>query len=143
MKYVEAKEIIPDVYRHDWVEDRGGHYIIRVPDLKTFNKQVLDKPCIFLLGENSTVKDCEVRGFTNIFMRRGSLFTNTFIDATNYSCEGRDSVVEFAGNGGTTSWCRILAPKIQNNMCAVKLNYPVQFNGSYMVEAKAGLKYEI
>lgn len=70
---------------HDWVEDRGDFYIIRVPARQMFAREVLSKPCIFLLGEMAMVADVTVNGFVNLQAPRGGTWTGGMINASNVS----------------------------------------------------------
>lgn len=115
-RWAEVEEYIPDKLKHEWVEDKNDYYIVRVPDYKTFVREYLDKPTIFLLGERSRVDDCRVQGFVNVNMKHESVFTKTFVDASKHTCEGRRDVAIFAGYGGYVSECGFYGENFTNGV---------------------------
>lgn len=70
--------------RNDWIEDRGDHYVVNVPDFKMLQREFFDKPTIFLLGTESVLADVHVEGFVNIRMGTHSQFRDSRIDARNF-----------------------------------------------------------
>ena len=86
-KYAEPLIEVSDL--HQWIEDKGDFYIIRIPDFKTFAKETLNKPTIFILGEQSTVRDVEIFGYANVYAPKGGLITDMLFD-------GRKMVTEKA-----------------------------------------------
>lgn len=81
-KYIEPIVPIAELNKHEWIEDKGDFYIVRVPDSKTFAKEILDKPTIFLLGHYSVVKDIVVNGYINVAIKGESLIHDCIIDAS-------------------------------------------------------------
>jgi hypothetical protein len=69
-------------YDAKWVTDKGGYYIVRIPDYMTFAHEDLDKPTIFLLGEQSRVRDVSVLGFANIAAPNGGAIDGLKVDAS-------------------------------------------------------------
>lgn len=76
----EGNEPIEESAQKNWVDDRGSFYLVRVPDEKTFSREMFDKPTIFLLGVNARVSQCAVFGHTNILMKSGSQFVESEVD---------------------------------------------------------------
>lgn len=97
-------EIIIDVKPlHEWIEDRGDFYIVRIPDFKTFSKEILDKPTMLLFGEQSTASDITCNGFVNIYMPNGGTFTDSLVDTSKSMMAGRNAPVNYKGEYGTMS----------------------------------------
>lgn len=71
-KYIEPMEKIENTYK-DWIEERNGFYIVRVPDFKTFEKEHLNMPTIFLMGQNSALRNCQIDGYANIDANSNSI----------------------------------------------------------------------
>ena len=84
-KYAEPLIEVSDL--HQWIEDKGDFYIIRVPDFKTFAKETLNKPTIFLLGEQATVRDVEIFGYANVYAPKGGTITQSRIDGSKMITE--------------------------------------------------------
>ena len=81
-KYIEPIVPIAELKKHEWIEDKGDFYIVRVPDSKTFANEMLDKPTIFLLGHYTVVKDIVVNGCVNVVAKGESLIHDCNIDAS-------------------------------------------------------------
>jgi hypothetical protein len=77
----------------DWVEERNGFYIVRVPDFKTFANETLDKPTIFLLGQEAVVRGIEVFGYANIFAPKHGTLTNCMFNASKVQTEAQRPIV--------------------------------------------------
>ena len=87
--------------RHEWVEDRGDFYLIRVPDFKTFARESLDKPTILILGASAKALDVLVDGYLNVFAPAGGLVSGFFVDGRNMRTEKARSAVFIKGDGLT------------------------------------------
>ena len=81
-KYIEPIVPIAELKKHEWIEDKGDFYIVRVPDSMTFANELLDKPTIFLLGHYTVVKDVVVNGYANISHKGTSLITASKFDVS-------------------------------------------------------------
>ena len=81
-KYIEPIVPIAELKKHEWIEDKGDFYIVRVPDSMTFANELLDKPTIFLLGHYTVVKDIVVNGYANVAAKGESLIHGCNIDAS-------------------------------------------------------------
>lgn len=84
---------------HDWVEDKGDFYIVRVPEKKVFLNETLAKPTIFLLGALAAVKAVEVKGFANIFMPRGGSVEGCHFDGSKMKTDKDRPVLLLQGEG--------------------------------------------
>jgi len=91
-KFIEPEIAIAKTHK-DWIEDRGGFYIVRVPDFKTFSRERLDKPTIFLLGDESEVSYVDVTGYANFDIPKTGIIHSCSFDGSKMHVDGRDSVV--------------------------------------------------
>lgn len=91
-RYAEPLLPIADV-AHDWIEDRGDFYVVRVPDFKIFAREILRKPTIFLLGQQATVYDVAVDSFSNIYAPKGGLVKDCCFDASEDETEQARAVI--------------------------------------------------
>lgn len=80
LTYAEPLLAIP-IEGREWVEDRGDFYVVRVPDFKTFAREVLDKPTIFLLGQQAILTNVLVSGFANLSAPRAGVIRDCTFDA--------------------------------------------------------------
>lgn len=94
-KYAEPFEVLKE---NDWVTDRGDFYIVRVPDFKTFKNELLDKPTIFILGQEAIVYGCQIIGFANIAAPKGGLFSDSVVDTSRMEVPRIRSIVEIGGS---------------------------------------------
>lgn len=92
-KYAEPFFKIANTYS-DWIEDKGDFLIVRIPDFKTFKSESLLKPTIFLLGQNSIIKNIDVEGFVNIHAPKGGACYESRFDTSKMSIERQRPVVE-------------------------------------------------
>ncbi len=83
----------------DWIEDKGDFLIVRIPDGKTFAKEVLKKPAIVLMGAGSLMRDVEVIGFANIRLNNSRVDGCSF-DARSMRTELKREVVRLDGEKG-------------------------------------------
>lgn len=97
--YVEPLITLVNTPR-DWIEDRNDFYIVRIPDGKTFAKETLTKPTLFVFGLGSVVDRVQVSGFVNLCGGAGTRVTNSFFDCSKCFIEGRKSVVHVASMQG-------------------------------------------
>lgn len=91
--------------RHEWIEDRGDFLIVRVPDYKTFARERLEKPTIFLMGEQATVRDVHVIGFSNGYVPRGGRFHGCFFDGSGMTTVESRPVFTLKGAGIAFDTC--------------------------------------
>lgn len=109
-RYAEPELLIPDVH-HDWIEDRGDFYVVRVPDFKTFANETLNKPTIFLLGQESTMKYVEVNSYANIAMGLGASVLSSRFDSSKAQAGKPRATVNVnvkADKHGQISGCQFL-----------------------------------
>jgi hypothetical protein len=92
-----AEPVIKIEQSHDWIEDRGDFVIVRVPDFKSFAKETIDKPAIFILGEKSVIDTVAVAGFANIYAPKGGLVIGSQFDASKMATELERSVLNIKG----------------------------------------------
>lgn len=122
-KYTNAELFLPEnkvsVFQ-DWIEDRGDFYIVRVPDFKSFNNEILNKPTVFLAGQHSSISRVRVDGFVNIHSKNGPIrLTESEIDATRHAFDGRRNIIEVGAHCGLElSGCHIKCPA-NNQMFAL------------------------
>jgi len=96
-KYVEPiLAALPE--RHEWIEDRGDFLIVRVPDYKTFAKERLEKPTIFLMGERATVRDVRVIGFSNVYAPHGGIVSGCRFDGSSMATDTDRAVMTLKGH---------------------------------------------
>lgn len=100
-KYIEPVIELIKPEKHTWIEDKGDFYIVRVPEYKTFAKEVLDKPTIFLMDHHSTVTQVDVKGYSNIKMSGCCTVTESRFDISKMITEQERSVVLVDGTGST------------------------------------------
>ena len=83
---------------HDWVEDRGDFYIVRVPDYKTFSNEVLDKPTVFLLGDQTTVRGVSIDGYANVYSKNGYIrIVESRFDCSLHTFDTNRNIIEASG----------------------------------------------
>ena len=124
-KYLEPMELLDDEAK-DWIEERNGFYIVRVPDFKTFSNETLDKPTIFLLGQEAVVRDLEIFGYANIFAPKYGTLTNCMFNASKVQTETQRPIVLigdgtkmylggciFTGNSTTTAGISLPGSDVQ------------------------------
>lgn len=97
MRYAEP--IIQLTKHHEWIEDRGDFVIVRIPDFKSFANEQINKPVVFLMGEQSTIRNIDVKGFANIYAPRGGSFTDSSFDSRHIVTESNRSAIELRGQG--------------------------------------------
>jgi hypothetical protein len=103
-KYTEPLIAMPDS-SHEWIEDKGDFVIVRVPDFKTFADEVIDRPAIFLLGENAKVKHVDVKGYVNLYAPKGGSVTYSKFDASKMLVPRERSVMELKAKDVVISDC--------------------------------------
>lgn len=102
-KYAEPWLQLPET--HEWVEDRGDFYVVRVPQSQRFANERLDKPTIFLLGAYSMLEGVQVDGFTNISAMGGAAIQQCHFNASRMEVSRNRSVVEMKAFGATMRDC--------------------------------------
>jgi len=80
---------------HKWIEDKGDFYIVRVPMYKSFTKEHLDRPTIFLMDNYSIVSDVTVIGYSNFKTQGSRIISNCCFDITNTKTVNERSAVLF------------------------------------------------
>lgn len=80
---------VPKYEPSSWITDKGDYYVVKIPDGKTFIKEVLDKPSIIVLGENSKLSDLTVHGYASLYSKHSLNLGYLTIDQNNYECSGR------------------------------------------------------
>lgn len=108
VKYAEPLLSIPQA-GHDWIEDRGDFYIVRVPDFKEFARETLEKPTIFLLGEMAIVRDVRVTSFANVHSPRGGLVHGCIFDSSKAEAENDRPVMKLKGESVRVQYCHFVA----------------------------------
>jgi hypothetical protein len=103
-RYTEPLIAMPDS-SHEWIEDKGDFVIVRVPDFKTFANEVIDRPAIFIMGENAAVKHVEVKGYVNLYAPKGGSVTNSIFDASKMLVGRERSVMELKAENVVISDC--------------------------------------
>lgn len=103
-RYTEPLIAMPDS-SHEWIEDKGDFVIVRVPDFKTFANEVIDRPAIFLLGENANVKHVDVKGYVNLYAPKGGSVTYSKFDASKMLVGRERSVMELKAENIVISDC--------------------------------------
>lgn len=105
-----AEPIIKLTKHHQWVEDKGDFLIVRVPDFKSFANETLNKPTVFLMGERSTVRGVDLKGFANIYAPNGAAIKDSVFDASSMSTASNRSVIELHGSGMIISGINVQTP---------------------------------
>lgn len=96
-KYIEPVTQLINPEKHTWVEDKGDFYIVRVPMYKTFSRESLDKPTIFLMDQFSTVTQVSVNGYANFKTEGSSSLTDCEFDTSNMrTVEDRPAVLFYS-----------------------------------------------
>ncbi len=107
-RYAEPILAIADRH-HDWIEDKGDYLIVRVPDFKTFANETLNKPVIFLLGQEATVHHVEVNAFSNVHSPKGGRIYGSRFDGSQMETEmPRPLVVIKGGDGLVIENCNMI-----------------------------------
>lgn len=91
--YTEPLSEIVVPKKHEWIEDKGDFYIVRVPDYKTFAGECLNRNTIFLVGVGATVHQVSVTGYANVLLNHQSRMHQVHIDASDCLVAGRNCVV--------------------------------------------------
>lgn len=97
-KYAEPFITTPE--SKDWITDKGDYVIVRVPDYKTFAREVIDKPAIFILGTRSFVSGVDVTGFVNVAFSPGSVFEQSRINCEKVIAQGARHPMVITGRDG-------------------------------------------
>lgn len=79
--------------KHQWVQDKGDYYVVTIPENKSFAKEYLDKPTIFLFGDNSKLLDVSVIGFANMRGANSVEIQGCYFDAGKVSAKDRDTTI--------------------------------------------------
>lgn len=87
---------------HDWVDDRGDFYVVKVPEGKSMSHEVFSKPTIFQLGNGAVLSGLTVHGFCNMYGRGQILIKDSVFDASKCSVDEDRSVVFLDGSCGLT-----------------------------------------
>lgn len=82
----------------DWITDYGDFLVVRVPAFKSFSNETLHKPTLFLLEEQSIVRNIHVQGFVNVNASRGARITESKIDCSKMIVSRNRAIVEFSKN---------------------------------------------
>lgn len=107
-KYAEPIIQIANTH-HDWIEDKGDYCIVRVPDFKTFAKEVIDKPVIFILGEKAVVHSLAVCGCVNVYAPKGGMVNDCHFDASRMATEQKRTIITAKGEGLVLSGLHLIA----------------------------------
>jgi len=70
--------------------------VVRVPDFKTFAREHLDKPTIFILGSSAVLSEVSVEGFANIAAKPQSSVLDCHFDASKIDVQRDRAVVEIS-----------------------------------------------
>lgn len=87
---------------HEWIEDRGDFVIIRVPEYKIFAGAQIEKPAIFLMGAQSTVRDIRMLSYANILTHGPATIADSVFDARLHQTENERPVMCVGGNSSLT-----------------------------------------
>jgi hypothetical protein len=79
--------------KHQWVQDKGDYYVVTIPENKSFAKEHLDKPTIFLFGDNSKLLDVSVIGFANMRGAKSVEIQGCYFDAGKVSAKDRSAAI--------------------------------------------------
>lgn len=90
---------------HEWIEDRGDFYIVRVPDGKTFAEEALEKPTIIQMGARSKIRRIWIEGFTNVYAAGEFSIEASSFDARGMATSARRPVLHLNGRGGSVTGC--------------------------------------
>ena len=95
-----AEPFVSIAPRHEWIEDRGDFLIIRVPDGKTFAREVIDKPAILFLGANAIAHTLQFRSYLNVDVQPLGMLRDSDINASARTTEQRRATMRIRGQGG-------------------------------------------
>ena len=84
-KYAEPIVDTPEIKK--WIEDRGDFVIVRIPDFKTFANEVINKPAIFIMGQQAALRGVDVGGYVNVYAPDGGLVEGCRFDASQALAE--------------------------------------------------------
>lgn len=105
VRYADAFQPIPE--SRMWIEDKGDFCIVRVPENKTFDNEVFEKPVIFIMGDGANVLRTTVNSFSNFAVGRNALVSDCVFDVGNSVMKDRKEVVIMDGHSATIQYCRI------------------------------------
>ncbi len=128
-KYIEPIVPIAEPKKHEWVEDKGDFYIVRVPDTKSFVNETLDKPTIFLLGENTLIKGLNIKGYINVAYKGNCAISDLYLDTSKMTLPNERSLM-YIENGSKISSVGVLHV---NNVSGLRsdLFATAYINGAY------------
>lgn len=107
--------LTPDA-KHQWVQDKGDYYVVTIPENKSFAKENLDKPTIFLFGDNAKLIDVSVLGFANMRGAQNVGIHDFFCDAGKVSAKDRrDAILLDKFTNGYFSGLHVVPPKTPIN----------------------------
>ena len=108
-----SEPLIEIARSHKWIEDKGDFVIVRVPDFKSFANETINKPAIFIMGQESTVKNLEVLGFANFYAPEGGSILQSRFDTSRMVTEITRSPVTIKGQCVIMNECAFMtAPAI-------------------------------
>jgi hypothetical protein len=110
--YSEPLIAIPK--RHEWIEDRGDFYIVRVPSGKSFVNEHLDKPTIFQAGERSHINNVKIDGYVNLYFISQLSAGHITIDASRMSTQATRPALKVQGHLGYIDYLNITG----NGVCS-------------------------
>lgn len=93
---------------HEWIEDKGDFAIVRVPDFKTFANETIAKPTIFILGQQSIVKQVDVTGFANVYAKQGGMVFGSRFDASKMEIQDRDAILHLVAENTQIIDCQLI-----------------------------------
>lgn len=93
----------------DWIEDRGDFLVVRIPDGKTFANEVLGKPTLLFMGNKTQFRNCEVKGFCNLYAKTDFAVLDSTFDVSNVRMtEDRAALYIVKGNQGLVDGFRVI-----------------------------------
>jgi hypothetical protein len=107
-----SEPIIDIAHSHEWIEDKGDYVIVRVPDFKSFANEFINKPAIFIMGQNAIVKNLSLKGFANFYIPNGGIITESHFDTRNMTTENIRNPATFKGHGVTLTNCHFDVPSM-------------------------------
>jgi hypothetical protein len=97
VRYIETPILMPN--KHEWIEDMGDYYIVRVPEGKTFANERLDKPTLFGLEDRATVTGIEVLGYANVYHKGQFAFMHSRFDTSKMILDHKRPAMNIIGVG--------------------------------------------
>ncbi len=95
----------------DWVRDMGDFYQVLVPEGRTIDKEIFDKPVLLGLMNRASMTNCRIDGLLNVYAASGFTLNNCLVDGSKYaSTAERNGIIHLAsGRLGSINNCHIVS----------------------------------